>query len=99
LIRGDLFLLLSILKDIPPLVEDLNNAGIRFVHFSEENEIKSQVSFVNCDQNSGQSRWEPQGFSHVCIIEMFKRLQRRFKVPGKRHSPRSYIVEYYDQMI
>jgi hypothetical protein len=50
------------LKDIPPLVEDLNNAGIRFVHFSEENEIKSQVSFVNCDQNSGQSRWEPQGY-------------------------------------
>ena len=37
---------LSILKDIPPLVEDLNNAGIRFVYFSEENEIKSQVSFV-----------------------------------------------------
>ncbi|XP_028413200.1 transmembrane protein 94-like isoform X2 [Dendronephthya gigantea] len=30
-------------QDIPPLVEDLNNAGIRFVYFSEENEIKSQV--------------------------------------------------------
>ena len=30
-------------QDIPPLVEDLNNAGIRFVYFSEENEIKSRV--------------------------------------------------------
>ena len=25
-------------------MEDLDNAGIRFVHFSEENEIKSRVS-------------------------------------------------------
>ncbi|CAB3988135.1 Hypothetical predicted protein [Paramuricea clavata] len=30
-------------QDIPPLVEDLNHAGVRFVYFSEENEIKSQV--------------------------------------------------------
>ena len=49
---------LSILKDIPPLVEDLNNAGIRFVYFSEENEIKSQVSFVTTIlDNSGLTRF------------------------------------------
>ncbi|EDO30476.1 predicted protein [Nematostella vectensis] len=30
-------------KDIIPLVEDLNKAGIRFVHFSAEDELKSRV--------------------------------------------------------
>lgn len=30
-------------KDILPLVEDLNNAGIRFVHFSAENELRSRA--------------------------------------------------------
>ncbi|XP_078346969.1 transmembrane protein 94-like isoform X3 [Oculina patagonica] len=30
-------------KDIIPLIEDLNNAGIRFVYFSAENELRSRV--------------------------------------------------------
>lgn len=30
-------------KDILPLIEDLNNAGIRFVYFSAENELRSRV--------------------------------------------------------
>ena len=33
------------LQDVLPLVEDLNNAGIRFVYFSSENELRSRVSF------------------------------------------------------
>ena len=33
-----------VFQDIMPLVEDLNNAGIRFVHFSSENELRSRVS-------------------------------------------------------
>ncbi|XP_046854966.1 transmembrane protein 94-like [Xenia sp. Carnegie-2017] len=48
IISGQIFIGMITLKhkakqDIPPLVEDLNRAGIRFVHFSSENEIKSQV--------------------------------------------------------
>lgn len=30
-------------KDVLPLVEDLNNAGIRFVYFSSENELRSRA--------------------------------------------------------
>ena len=30
-------------QDILPLIEDLNNAGIRFVYFSAENELRSRV--------------------------------------------------------
>ena len=31
------------LQDILPLIEDLDNAGIRFVYFSAENELRSRV--------------------------------------------------------
>ena len=37
------YFFIILFQDIPPLVEDLDNAGVRFVHFSEENEIKSRV--------------------------------------------------------
>lgn len=33
----------SLFQDILPLIEDLNNAGIRFVYFSAENELRSRV--------------------------------------------------------
>ena len=37
------FFFFLLLQDIIPLVEDLNNAGIRFVYFSSENELRSRV--------------------------------------------------------
>ena len=47
-----------IFQDILPLIEDLNNAGIRFVYFSAENELRSRVRhfFINC--------W-------ICLIEPY----------------------------
>ena len=43
---GWLTVTLYFLQDILPLIEDLNNAGIRFVYFSAENELRSRVRFL-----------------------------------------------------
>ena len=36
------------LQDIVKLVEDLDGAGIRFIHFSSDSELKSKVLFCVC---------------------------------------------------